>query len=266
MILSAISCRQFLLEELARRQQTNPRYSQRAFAKQMRLSAGELSEILRGRRALSLKSALKIARALGLNSTETKHLVHLSQIEKSARFGAQEALLQPSLKVDSAQLEMDAFHLISDWYCLAILNLADCVGFEWNTNWIANRLGITRAQAQSALDRLERIGLIKCADGRRRIDKQHVYTTSGVSSDAIRAYHRAMLKKASDALDFQKVEERELSGVGLAIDPRNLESMRQDISDFQEQMLAKYAKGKRLEVYQLQIALFRLSEGESNGS
>ena len=63
--------------------------SQCAFAKQMGLSAGELSEVLRGKRALSLRSTLRVASSLGLGPAETRHLITLAQLEKSARYGAE---------------------------------------------------------------------------------------------------------------------------------------------------------------------------------
>ena len=264
MILNANSYREFLLEELARRQQVNPRYSQRAFARHMGLSAGELSELLRGRRALSLKSALKVARALELNPTETKHLVHLAHVEKSLRSGADDTLISQNRSDRGEQIAFDTFHIISDWYCMAILNLADCTGFSWNPNWIAKRLAITVAQVQSALERLERVGLVNQEYGRRWINKDHIYTAGGTPSEAVRTYHRSMLKKAADSLDFQKVSDRDVSGIGFAVDPKHLPSMQRDIEEFQEQILAKYSKGKKTEVYQLQIALFRLTEGEKN--
>src|SRR3954468_13014795 len=88
MLLNTHSSQTFLSEELARRMKSNPRYSQRAFARQLGLSAGELSEILRGKRSLSLRSALRVASSLGLSPSETRHLITLAQLEKSVRYGA----------------------------------------------------------------------------------------------------------------------------------------------------------------------------------
>src|SRR4051794_12712496 len=116
--------REFLAAELARRIGANPRYSQRAFAKALGLSPGELSEILRGKRPLSAKHALQIARALGLSEAERRRLLALSQGETERP--------TPS----AYQLSADLFALVSDWYCFAIVYLAECEGFRWDERWI----------------------------------------------------------------------------------------------------------------------------------
>lgn len=109
MLLNMDSAQKFLAQEYSRRRNINPRYSQRAFARQIGLSPGELSEVLSGKRRLSLKSALRIARAMGLTATETKHLVHLAQVEKSRILGEAE-LLEPTLPtLESRQLTEDVF-------------------------------------------------------------------------------------------------------------------------------------------------------------
>jgi uncharacterized protein (TIGR02147 family) len=257
MLLSTNSSRTFLAEELARRIKNNPRYSQRAFARQMGLSAGELSEVLRGKRNLSLKSALKVARALTLSPAEAKHLVHLTQVDKSQG----SPLLNPlTSDTPSYQLTLDMFHVISDWTCFAVLNLADTQGFRFDAFWIAKRLGISRAEAQMALDRLERVGLIERKNGKLIIVKDYVMSPSGIPSEAIRNSHRQILNKAIEALETQDHTERDITGLGMAIDPKQLPSIRKEISDFQDSLVAKYSKGKKSEVYHLEVAFFRLTQ------
>ncbi len=267
MILKTNSYRNLLVEELNRRQRLNSRYSQRAFARNLGMSAGELSEVLRGRRSLSLKSALKVAKSLGFNTTETKHLLHLTQLEKSQALGAEGMIADVHLGLEKQEMSLEVFEMVSDWSCFAILNLADCQDFRFDEKWIAKRLGIQASMVHVSLQRLERVGLVKVQNGRRVIDKEYVFAPSGIPSGAIKNYHREILKKAIEALDLQKLEEREISGLGMAIDPEDLESMRKDIQEFQDQMVAKYAKTKKgKEVYQLEVSFFRMTKGESYDS
>jgi uncharacterized protein (TIGR02147 family) len=264
MLLNTNSYKTFLAEELARRKRTNPQYSQRAFAKQLGLSPGELSEILTHKRSLSLKSALRISKSLGLNATETKHLIHLVQIEKTKALHP-DGLDEMSVP-GGQQLSLDLFRIVADWYCFAILNLTETHDFKWNVGWIARRLKISVAEARAAVERLERVGLIVLKNGKRRVAHDHVITSSTTPSDAIRSYHRQILKKAIDALDFQSVEERDITGITLAVDPKNLAAIKKDISDFQDQLMTKYSKGKKSEVYHFETALIKLTEGEDNGN
>ena len=268
MLLDTVSYRTFLSEELTRRIKSNSRYSQRAFARHLGLSPGELSEILRGKRGLSLKSALRIAKSLGLNSTEAKHLIHLTQVEKSQTYDGR-ALLETQGKdifntAESQQLTLDMFHAVSEWYYFAILNLADCAGFKWDANWISRRLGISRAEIQIAIERLERLGLLERKSGKLVVSKEFVMAPGGAPSEAIRHYHRQILELAAQALAVQKVPDREITGIGFPLDPKHISSIKKDISEFQDEIVAKYSKGKKTEVYQLEIAFFRLTQEENH--
>ncbi len=270
MFLEASSCRSFLSEELVRRLRANPRYSQRAFARQLGLSPGELSEILRGKRSLSFKSAFRIAKALSLSPLEIKHLVHLIQDEKSKKLGEAELLNSVSKELSGHQLTMDMFHVVSDWYCFAILNLVDCYDFRSNLAWIARRLGISRAEVQLALDRLKRLGLLKCRGAKWTVTQDYVISPAGFPSEAIRNYHRQILKKAMEALDLQQVSEREISGVGFALDPKVIPLIKKEISEFQDRIITVYSanstrKGKKTEVYQLESVFFKLTQNELKG-
>lgn len=265
-ILEANNIQDFLSSELTRRVKVNPRYSQRGFARSLGLSPGELSEILRGKRRLGLKAALKVASALGLNSVETKHLVHLTQVEKSRSFNLETALTAEPAPLKSSELKEDMYLLLSEWFNFAILNLMDCNDFHWNAIWIAKRLGLTRMQAQVAMDRLLRLGLVKKDEitGRMVGVQDYVLTQADVPSEAVRNYHRQLLQKAIQALDLQPVNEREISGIGIALDPAKLESIKKEISEFLDKLAAKYSKGKRSEVYQLEMAFFKLTEGRDS--
>jgi uncharacterized protein (TIGR02147 family) len=232
----------------------------------MGVSPGELSEILRGKRGLSLKSALKIANALGLNPAEIKHLVELTQIEKSKRLGNDEFSLPEASDTHGEPLTLDVFHIVSDWTCFAILNLMDCEEFQPNSTWIAKRLAIAPAEARIAWERLERVGLVEKKNGKWVSARDMVLSPTGIPSAAIRTYHRQILNKAIEALETHPVGERDITGIGFVVDPKHLPAIRKEISDFQDRMIAKYSRGKRTEVYQLEVALFRLSSPLSSTS
>lgn len=258
MILDKDSYSDFFREELDKRLKANPRYSQRAFARDLGLSPGELSEILRGKRKLSLKATLKVADALGLSPAETRHLGYLVQLEK-----APEATLPPPDKRN--QLSVDMFNIVSDWYCFALMNLVDCEGFRWEEKWIAKRLGISALQVRAAIERLQRVGLLEKAKQGFKVSKDYVMSPEGIPSEAVRNFHRQILAKATHALDLQKVADREISGVGFPLDPKLLPALKKDIAVFLDEVVAKYSRGKRRrEVYHCEVALFRLTKEEGN--
>lgn len=264
MLLNHTSFRAFLAEELNRRLNENPRYSQRAFAKQLGLSPGELSEILRGKRGLSTRSVARISKSLGLSSTETRHLALLAQAGKSEEIKTDQEYAS-DLK-ETERLDLEKFSVVADWYHFAILNLTEVEGFRWREKWISKRLGIPFSQAALAMHRLEKLGLVtRLSHGKVRKSDRALVVGDGVPSEAIRRYHQQILKLAMASLDLQKLEEREVSGISFALGKDALPSIKKDISEFLDAMLAKYSKAKKKkDVYQLELALFRLTRGEHN--
>ncbi len=259
MLLESHSYRQFLEEELTKRIQHNPQYSLRAFSRNLKISPGELSEILRGKRQLSLKTSLKIAKALGLSPTETQHLAYLVQLEKA---GDNRSLL--SEPASRNQLTLDIFNILSDWYCFALLNLVNCSNFQENEKWIAKKLGISILEARTGLQRLLRVGLLERVGTKLIVTKDYVISPEGVPSEAIKNFHRQMLMKAIQALDLQDVDTREIVGAGFSVDPKNIKPLRKEISNFLDSLIERYDKGKnRTEVYHCEIALFRLTQKEN---
>lgn len=250
----------YLKEELNKRMNVNSRYSQRAFARDLGLSAGELSEILKGKRNLSLKKALIIADGLGLSSFEIENFVELLATEMTPENKRRKS----SSKKQKLSLEADLFNIISEWYCFAILNLSECEGFQWDSAWIAKKLGITSFQAKHAIERMIRVGLITKTKNGLVASDDFVFSPDGVPSHAIKNYHQQVLKMAENALLTQKIEEREISGLGIAMDPKHIPSIKKDIAKFRNELVEKYSKGTKTTVYQLEFALFQLTQGETN--
>ena len=256
MIFDCESIPEFLNSELRRRIQSNSQYSLRAFAKSLNMSPGAVSEILRGQRQLGPKAVDKVAKAVGLNNSETKFLHELAmsqRVQFEERSGD-----QASTKL----LEEDVFSLVSEWYHFAILNLIDVEGFCWQAGWISNRLGITKIQASLAMELLEKLEIVTLKGDRVIADASHVTSTNEIPSQAIKNYHRQMLSKAAEALESQGIGERDVSGIGFAVDPRRIPKLKREIMAFQDEVLEKYSSGKKSEVYFLEMALFRLTQGE----
>lgn len=257
MVFNYESIDAFLTDELRRRVRLNPRYSLRSFARNLHISPGALSEILRGRRQLSLKSVPHIVRAIGLNAAEGRHLLHLAQKAKT-----KEIEIHTNAR-DEMALGEQLFSLISEWYHFAILNLLECEDFKWNAQWVARRLGISRIQAQMAMDVLLRMGLVERKNGKYQGRSEAVLSPSEIPSAAVRSYHRQILEKAIMALEAQALNERDISGSGFALDPAHLPAVKKELSEFQDRIVAKYSRGTKTEVYFLEMALFKLTQGNN---
>lgn len=255
--------RQILRDSLEDRCQKNPRYSLRAFARDIGISAPSLSRILNGHHGLSGKVALDIAKRLSLSPAEqelfgalveSKH-ARTPVVRKSARRRVNE------LSSTFRSLGADSFRVISDWYHLAILELTLVEGFKSDAVWIADQLGITQIETKAAIARLLKLDLLRNEKGRLVATGSNFVNPQGVPSDAVRKFHGEILERAKRALELQSVAEREFSNLTLAIDEEALPRVRKLIREFTKRLDTELAASPRKSrVYNLSIQFFGLQK------
>lgn len=251
-----------LKREYTTRATRNPKFSLRAFAKLLGISPSTLSEISSGKYGVSLLMAKKITMRLGLETKDKELFVNLveaahgrSKIKKS---NARKKLHLSNQTVNWNQLDEDRFHLISDWYHVAIMDLISLKDFRVTVESVSKKLGITSTQAEEALKRLDRLSMLD--ENGQPIRKSHS-TSSKVPSQAIRNYHRQMLTLAQNSIDSQSIEERDLSSVVMAVPKEKMTEVKEEIAQFRRriaQMLHQSTEPKE-DIYSLSIQFFRLS-------
>ena len=215
----AVNARVWLHQEFANKKKRNPSYSLRAFSAAVGLSHPSVSQILSGKRPFTKKAAEKIADRLCLSPTERKSL--LRSIEQHPRGTSRPDKMATDIG-EYVTLEMDQFRVISDWHHYAILCVLDIEGSQSTPEWIGSRLGIPKAEAKAALDRLMKLGLIKWQNGRYRHTGKQLSTTTDISSPAQRKYHWQNLRKAEDSLEKDPVDVRDFSSITMAINPEKI--------------------------------------------
>lgn len=150
--------RDVLSAELEARRARNPRYSLRAYARDLKLSPSRLSEVISGRHRLSGASAAKVVDGLRLTAAERALFVALVDAEnprEAVRVKAKRALPALKARVLYSKLDEEKFRLIGAWEHAAILELLATKGAaEKGPPWFARRLGIEPARAAEAIERL----------------------------------------------------------------------------------------------------------------
>lgn len=246
--------RKLLTAEFAHLQVRNPAYSLRSFARKLELSPSALSEILRGKRPLTVKSARRILERLCIAPPKTENI--LASFSSGRRNVAAN---------EFRQLNMDYFHVVSDWYYFAILSLAETKDFRDDPDWIARRLAITGAQARTALERLERMEMLaRGGDGILRPTGVQYATSSDIADLSIRKQHRQNLELAHRSLDRDPVDGRDFSSMSMAIDPALIPEAKNRIKEFRRELCAFLESGEKKEVYRICIQLFPLSRTQLN--
>lgn len=251
-------------DEFLRRKEKNSLYSLRAFASQIDLSPAYVSLVFRGKRHFSSAKALAVAKKLKWPREKQKYFVSLLEFENPKTEESKESALMSLQKLESSNLQfnsidVDSFAAISVWYHNAILSLLTIVKGKATTQLIAKRFKIDLFETESALRRLQRLGLVKLKlnSWTSLYDYLRVPATP---SAAIRLYHKQHLTKAAEAMDEQDFDERDFSNMTLTVDRAQLQTAKKKIIDFHNEM-ARFLEGKNpTEVYQLSVQLFRLSQ------
>jgi uncharacterized protein (TIGR02147 family) len=253
--------REYLSDILNQRRINNSNYSLRAFARDLGLQSGQLSEVLGGKKGLSLKKALQVAARLGMGAHETTKFVQLIQTEGMAP----EQKLALKVQFDKAEpnviykdLRADTFKVISDWYHYAILEMSLTDTYDSNPQTIAHRLQLTVSEVKQALERMLKLELLEpTAAGKLMKTQKGVTTTKDFASQAIRNFNRQILKKAYQSLELP-LETRDFSTMTMAIDPSKLEEAKALIKNFRRTLCEFLESGSQKKVYCLAVQLFPL--------
>ena len=256
-----------LKTELSERIDRNPRYSVRAFAQMLGIESSALSQILRGKRAISIRVANRIFGKLNFSPEEkAEFLTSLGQTKRAGGLKRISPLLRQALGPENdpekpRDLTGDVFRLISDWYNYAIFELTRVEGFESHPKWIASELGITETEAQLAIDRMRELELLEVVDGKLRKTTGSLATVDrSVTSAAHRRRQKQILLKSMESLENDPIEIRNHSGITMAIDPDRISEAKDKIQKFQSEMARFLVKGRRRRVYELSVGLFPLSK------
>ncbi len=242
------SAYEILKDELSLRKMRNSAYSLRAFARDLGVSVTALSDFLTLKRNLSKTNLLKIC-----------HSLNLPPIERATMLHRREPVPHPQ----NLQQKDDAFHLFSDWFCFAILNLTRVKNHEADPIWIAQRFGISEFQAQEGLARLLRLNLIRIKDQRIVRTKKSILSNYNIPELAIKKHHQRVLQKAEKALLETNPELRDFSTTILAIDPKNLEQAKKQIQKMKSKLAKRIENTQGQEFYGLTLQLCPLATGTS---
>lgn len=260
--------REFLRTALSKKANGTEGYSARAFSEKLGISTSFLSEIMSAKKNLSVDLAFKIAIKLNLTEAESQYFCMLVQLEQEKDPMFREELsrrladLNPKRK--SHDLSADLFRSISEWYHSAILELTYIAGLDLTAESAARALGITRNEADSAIERLLRLELLE-RDARGALRKSHNYVTSQshVPNAALREFHRQFLEKAGVALTTNTPAERMSATDVVAFDSRQLEKVDRLSQEFSAAVMKLAEKAKTKDsVYALSVHFFPLNKNE----
>ena len=244
----------WLQNEYTQRCKRNPRYSLRSFARLLEMDPSSVSQIMTGKRNASHKV---------LN-----HLFERLSIPTNVR----DAILQTKNNNDSLDsttnhatnyqlLATDAFALIADWHHSAILEMIATPNFKGDAKWIAKKLGLTPTEISLALNRLERVGVVKIKGSTiKRTNENITNYEEGTTAPALKEVLRQLLNKALVAIDQTPADKKDITGIMMATDPAKIPEAKRRIKKFRRDLCKFLETGKKTMIFNLGVQLFPVSE------
>jgi len=242
-VLKLLSC------EFNRIKLKNSSYSLRSFARRLKVSPASLSGIMNGKLNLTKSMGTKVLEQIGARPDQTSQILATLKNKNQRKVN------------DLVPVDMDAYHLISDWYYFGILVLADTVNFKSSSKWIAKRLNIQIRQAHSALLTLCRLGLLnRNSKGKYFSTGKQFKTSSGVPNGLLRGSHFQNLDLARRSLEKDGLNECDFTAMTVAIDPKKIPEAKQMLTEFRRAFANRFEVGNKTEVFRLCLQFFPLTE------
>ncbi|MFK8137875.1 MAG: TIGR02147 family protein [Bdellovibrionales bacterium] len=264
--MEKINYQSLIISEFEGRKNRNPRYSLRSFAENIGISPGRLSQILRGKSGISVRSAKVVSFRLFNDEKQRELFLTLVEAKQSkseiVRKQAQGRLDQ-WFSNESMELSFDKFTIIKNWYHFSILEMTELSFFKSDLDWIAGQLDISRQQAADAVLRLSDLGLLDVSKDPWRQTEKELGTVNGISNQSVREHHKQILLKMHSKVDSTPLEERYLNSTTMAIDTKKLPQAKKALQEFRDKFCRNIQDSNVKDaVYCLSIQLFPITKNE----
>lgn len=240
-----------LLETLDSKKQKNSQYSMRTFASHLGVNSGILSQILKGKRRISKKQALKFIDSLDLTEDQKDGILEPFLIEERIKEAQEkERTLFDHQKFSPSEL----------WKVYAILNLVKTDNFKLAIDIIAKRLGFMKEETSDLMTKIFAQKLLIFTENGKLIRSSHsLRTIDNQKNESLQQGHLINCELASQALKETKISERDFTSVTLPMNPQKMEEARGIIRNFQKELCILLESGTCTEVYKLNVQLYPLS-------
>jgi uncharacterized protein (TIGR02147 family) len=253
----------FLKNEYRQRAEKNPRFSLRAFAKNIGIPHSVLFAILSKKANPSLEKIFEIAAKLRLKDDERKRFILLYQRDNSTspemkRYFDKELRQLSKLKTKKT-LELRQLEALSEWYDLVMAQM--CSGAGTTAEEISKRLQISLSQVKSSLDKLLKSGLVTSDGSIYKKSEKSFYFESHEANQILRRIHRTALESAIESLEKQSNNEKYIGTEIFNFNPSLLPQVRQLINDtFDKVVDLSDGVDQKQDVYCLGIQIFRAAK------
>jgi uncharacterized protein (TIGR02147 family) len=232
---------EFLKDEFIKKVKVNKSFSLRSYARFLDIHFATLSQLMSGKRAITEKTIKKIAPRLNATDENMQEWINalrnqVDDVEVARIFD----------EIDYKVLEKENLALLSEWYHDAIVELVNTKEFKKDVAWIARVFNISYIEADKAISRLFKLGLLGTDDEGNWIVTTNFKTT--ITSDlntskALRTYQSDLLQKSLESIEVIPIEERTHTSLMVAISKEQLANFREEIRVFRKKLNQMAAAG-----------------------
>ncbi len=246
--------RDLLFKSFSEVKTRNKSYSIRAFSKRLKINSSSLSEILREKRRIGRKLAIRILDSLMVKPEKKEHILRIYDNKDPNK-----AKTVPFQK--KVILQNDLFQAISNWHHYAILALVDTTDFKSNIKWIAMRLDLPIDKVSDSIDRLIRLEML-WIDSKNNLCKpenEYISTDDKEINLSIQNNHIEGLELARKSLEKNTIHERDFLSTTIATSPKNIKAAKKHIRKMMEELSHILSSDDKSEVYRFQTQLIPLT-------
>lgn len=264
--------RQFLGDYYEEKKAMHPSFSYQSFSQKAGFASKSfVFNVIKGEKALSRNSVVKLSIAMNLSKTESAYFENLVYFNQSSDFAERNFYFEKlnairPVTVEASQarnLRKDQYEFYSQWYHAVIRSLIDLYPSINDPHVLARMVypPLSPKQVQKSIELLLRLELIeKMNDGTYRISSKILSTGEELHTLAVQKFHLLSLENAAKALQSLPKNERNFSGLTLGISAEAYEKICSEINLFQKRILAIAENDNNSDrVYQLNLQLFPVS-------
>lgn len=242
---------ELLKKEFEVRKQKNPKYSQRAFARDLGVSSGRLTNLLLNKAIPGEKIISRIITKLDVSIPALQKIKHERSHAKYITRGK-----GFSKVVDATELEQ-----LSQWETWAIFTLMQMKQFDGSVTWLQKKTGFETITLGVALKRLQKINFVTYDKKTNTYSLiiRNFTTSTDVPSQTIRSLHKQFLSRALHTLDKIEPLQRDFTSITMCINPAKLPDAKKLIAEFRGKINKLMEDESTSELYQLNVQLFPLT-------
>lgn len=257
--------REIISAKFQERRRNNPRYSLRAFAKDLQISPSRLSEVLSGKGTLSIGKARQITERLKMCPLTASDFIDMVEAAgKGVQTFRDAAARRVQIRSDVDEVRtftLDEFSMVSDWRNLAIWSFMTLPSFNGDRQTIAHHFKMNLIEVEEVLRRLERLKMVSVNGKNWVVGKTQFYAGGLVPHNAIKEFHTQMSALGKKSIESQKFSERHLEAAILTIDRSRYGEIEQRIANFCRSLVDEFDNQPANDtVYGLSLQLFKLAE------